>query len=250
MLDRGQEAELAHRAACGCEESRRKLVECNLSFVVRIAKEYRNKGVPFEDLLNEGNVGLLEAVRRYDRTRGTRFITYASWWIRKAILEALMKNSRIVRLPYYQIQRRRRMKDKQEDGHEALPPTIHVHSLDETVGDDDRTLAERLPDLRVTNPEETALLAESTVEVRHALGVLTAQERRIVEARYGLHGHPCRSLHEVGSDFGLSRERIRQIEVRAVGRLRRALRLRGRPRRFASIPASYRGEGREAPSAA
>ncbi len=232
LLDREREGELAERSARGCVASRRALVESNLAFVVRIAREYRNLGVPFEDLLEEGNLGLLEAARRFDGARGTRFITYASWWIRKAILEALVRHTRLVRLPYYQLQRRKRLLEAAPQGGEAPRlPGFRIESLDDPHGDGDRTLGETIADATVATPEEETLRAEATFEMRRALEGLNPQERRILELRFGLDGSPRLSLNEVGDELGLSRERIRQIEGRAIERLRRALRTRTAPAR-------------------
>lgn len=227
LLDRESEGELAERSARGCVASRRALVESNLAFVVRIAKEYRNLGVPFEDLLEEGNLGLLEAACRFDGARGTRFITYASWWIRKAILDALVKHPRLVRLPYYQLQRRKRLLEAAPEGEEVPRlPGFRIESLDEPHGDGERTLGETIADATVATPEEETLRAEATFEMRRALEVLNPQERRILELRFGLDGSRRLSLNEVGAELRLSRERIRQLEGRAIDRLRRALRTR------------------------
>lgn len=219
-MTREEEVELGGRSRSGCAASRDQLVTSNLGFVVSIAKEYRNRGIAFEDLLNEGNVGLVEAARRFDPARGTKFITYASWWVRKTILQALAEQPRLVRVSTYRLKRNR----------EAVAPVrTTTVSLDQPLDDDGRPLAERLVTEDPT-AEHVMLREESVSHVREALDVLTPQERLIVSLRYGLDGAPRLSLQEAGSRLRLSRERIRQVECRALERLGRAVRNRQQAR--------------------
>lgn len=216
------------------------LVESNLLFVVKIAREYRNMGVPFEDLLNEGNLGLVEAARRFDHRRGNRFITYAYWWIQKAILRALSRHSRLVPIPVYQQKRIRELRKQERELAASLQRTPRTDelceslctsarnldrlrqinrpavSLDERVGRErDMPLSEFLPDGKNRNPEEELLRSESARIVDTALRVLTEQEKAIISKRFGLEDGRHATLKEIGDQMGLSRERIRQIEFRA-----------------------------------
>ncbi|HEX6851190.1 MAG TPA: sigma-70 family RNA polymerase sigma factor [Candidatus Polarisedimenticolaceae bacterium] len=219
-ITREEEVELGGRSRSGCEGARERLVTSNLGFVVSIAKEYRNRGVAFEDLLNEGNVGLVEAARRFDPAHGTKFITYASWWVRKTILQALAEQPRLVRVSGYRLKRNRDSTD---------PVRTTTVSLDQPFDHDGRPLAERL----VTDDptaEDLVLREESVAQVRAALEQLSSQERLVVSLRFGLDGSPRLSLQEAGSRLALSRERIRQVECRALERLGRAVRNRQQAR--------------------
>lgn len=241
ILDRERESELARESLEGCEAARRTLVEKNLGFVVVVAKEFRRYGVPFEDLLGEGNLGLLEAARRFDPSRGVRFTTYAVFWVRKAILEALTRHTRVVRLPNYQVRRNRSARGDAARSNGATP-TPRAVPLDADSVDGTRGLLATLADPSATDPEARTIEFETTRELRLALSRLSPKERIVLHGRFGLDGGGSRSLQEVGQDVGLSRERVRQIEARAVERLRRALvaQRRIRPRK--------RSDARERPS--
>jgi RNA polymerase primary sigma factor len=255
ILTKEQEMEIAKRAqACGVREHLNRLVESNLSFVVKIANEYRNLGLPFEDLLNEGNIGLIEAAQRYDHNKGTKFITYAIWWIRKSILKALSEQSSLVRVPNYQMKKVRKIRDTEQNlarslGRkpekdelsreldstiskidEILQIKLREVSIDEKVGKDkDIPISDYLVDNQGVSPEEELLKVESDDLVRTALDFLTDQEHAVITNRFGLAGGRSFTLKEIGQSMGLSRERIRQIEAQAKKKLRRIFALHQLP---------------------
>jgi RNA polymerase primary sigma factor len=225
-----------------------KLVESNLPFVVKIASEFRNPAVPFEDLLNEGNVGLIEAARRFDHSRGARFISYAAWWIRKSILLALSRQSNTVRIPSYQMEKARQVrvteralarelgrKPDREEISKELQSTIgridkvlqvkrNTLSLDAKIGRDKGTpISDCLVDRGAVNPEEKLLREESQDLIRLALKDLSDQERTVIISRFGLEGRKTLTLREVGERLGITAERVRQIEVQAGKRLRKLI---------------------------
>jgi RNA polymerase primary sigma factor len=256
ILTKQQEMEIARNARLnGRRGELNKLVESNLSFVVKIANEYRNLGLPFEDLLNEGNIGLIEAAQRYDHGKCTKFITYAIWWIRKSILKALSEQSSIVRVPNYQLKKVRKVRDteqslarslgrkpekdelsKELDSSiskidEILQIKLREVSMDEKVGKEkDIPLSDYLVDDQGINPEAELLKDESTSLVRTALDSLTKQEHVVITNRFGLAGGRSFTLKEIGQTMGLSRERIRQIEAQAKKKLRRIFTLHALPR--------------------
>lgn len=224
------------------------VVLSNQGFVTKIACEYRNLGLPLEDLLNEGNVGLLEAAQRFDPNRGTRFITYAIYWIRKSILKAVSRHQTLVRIPDYRIRQARAIKDMGRSlsstlGREAgsdeisqamaltigkmeqiLQAQLKELPLDAPVGESkDSTMLDRMVDERAVSPEAGLIQDEHTRLLKQALRQLTAQQRLIIVRRYGLAGGPSRTLGEIGARLGLSRERVRQIEKAATTRLRKAI---------------------------
>jgi RNA polymerase primary sigma factor len=219
-----------------------------LSFVVKVASEYRNFGLPLEDLLNEGNVGLIEAARRFDASKGTKFITYAIWWIRKSILRALSERSTLVRVPTYQVKKVREIRETERalsaslgrapERHEisaelarrpdqideALQLVLREVSLDLRVGkDNDQPLVDYLADDSVPSIEDDLIRREDHGIVAQAMRELSLQEKQVVCYRYGIgiaEGQ-ARTLKEVGKIMRISRERVRQIECRAKKRLRK-----------------------------
>jgi len=255
ILTKEQEMDIARRAhACGKREQLNRLVESNLSFVVKIANEYRNLGLPFEDLLNEGNIGLIEASQRYDHNKGTKFITYAIWWIRKSILKALSEQSSLVRVPNYQMKKVRKIRDTEQNLarslgckpekdelskeldstiskiDEILQIKLREVSIDEKVGKDkDIPISDYLVDSQCVSPEAEMLKVESEDLVRTALDLLTDQEHTVITNRFGLAGGRSFTLKEIGQSMGLSRERIRQIEAQAKKKLRRIFALHQLP---------------------
>lgn len=242
-----EEVELARRIKNGDDEALTKLTNANLRFVVSVAKQYQYQGLTLSDLINEGNVGLMKAARRFDETRGFKFISYAVWWIRQSILQAISENSRLVRVPSNKIgsynkineafteflqQYEREPKDDElgeilemtEREVQSLVMSQQRHvSFDAPVGNDDSDAT--MLDLHVNehfqSPED-ALNGESLQgELQVAMGQLSSRESDILTDFYGLLGKPSISLEEIGEKYGLSRERVRQIKERAITRLRR-----------------------------
>jgi RNA polymerase primary sigma factor len=247
ILTKEQEMEIARLVEQGGnKETLNKLVESNLSFVVKIANEYRNLGLAFEDLLNEGNIGLIEAARRYDHNKGTKFITYAIWWVRKSILKALSEQSNMVRVPSYQMKKVKVIREAEarlsrELGRrpgrdeisaklestiskidEILMIKLREVSLDDKVGRDKSIpISDYLVDDATINPEDELLRTESEDLIRAAMVTLTPQEKVVIANRFGMTGLRALTLKEIGETMGLSRERIRQIEAQAKRKLRR-----------------------------
>ena len=247
-LSREEEAGLARRASRGNQQALNELVEANLGFVVKVACEYRNLGLPLEDLLNEGNLGLLHAAQRFDVERGNKFITFAVWWIRKAILSALNQHAGLVRIPENHRRKLRRIREAEQSlvkslgrrpereeiarelSHTAsemdatLMHDVKSRSLTDPIGpDSDTSLSEMLTDDAAVSGEEGMLRTEATTLVTEALKELDPQEREVLGYRFGLLDRAPLVLREVGSIMGVSRERVRQIEVKATRRLRRIL---------------------------
>jgi RNA polymerase primary sigma factor len=259
LLTKQQERRLADRVRKrGCKDALNELIESNLSFVVKVASEYRNLGLPFEDLLNEGNLGLIEAAHRYDASKGTKFITYAIWWIRKSILKALSEHSNLVRVPTYQMKKVREIRDAENSlrrtlGRKPKRDEICAHldrslskvdqvlqfnlremSLDDKVGKDrDKSIADYLVDSGSTSPEDDLIKRESNSLVTEAMRHLSEQERTVIAHRFGMCGGPSLTLKEIGEMMSISRERVRQIECQAKSRLRK---LFARRRRVHSPP--------------
>ena len=275
LLTKEEEHEIAVRMeeAMGKDGSYHDLVKSNLSFVVKIASEYKNMGLPFEDLLNEGNIGLIEAAHHFDAARGTKFITYAIWWIRKSILKALSQHSAMVRIPNYQLKKVRNVRNTErmlakELGREAdreeiskelrvtiakideiLQMKMRELSLDEKVGKDkDTPISDYLVDGRSVNPEDELIKNESQVVIRMALRSLSDQEQTVIINRFGLEGGRVFTLKEIGERLGVSRERVRQIENQAKKRLRKLI-ARQQRSDGQTAPRNGRGAPGEAPPA-
>ena len=228
------EAALTVDARDGDAEAHRRLVTSALPWVIRIAKEYREFGVPFEDLVQEGVLGLLEAVRRFDPTRGNRLLTYAAPWIRKTIRQALDRQGNVVRPSTYASRRK--------SG--AEHPTIRIRCvpLEGTIGPDGRNSpASRLADGNA-RPDEHLVREEGHRLVRCGVASLEDRERRILTRRFGLDGRPSESLDAVGTWLGISRERVRQIEGTALDKLRRGFSRGRRDLRASRSQAQKKGD--------
>ena len=246
MLTPDEEVELAQKIREGDQRALDRLVRANLRFVVSVAKQYQNQGLALPDLINEGNLGLIKAAEKFDETRGFKFISYAVWWIRQSILQALAEQSRIVRLPLNQVgslnkieraiadfeQANQRRPSPQELADILDIPVEKVResfrmsgrsvSVDSPLGDgEDNTLLDVMSDADAV-PTDSRLNHESlAVELRRALKDLPERERSIVESCYGI-GREELSLEEIGLRFGLTRERVRQIKEKALRQMKTA----------------------------
>ncbi len=244
LVGREAEADLARRIHSGDEKAWQLLITANLRFVVSIAKRYVNRGVPLADLINEGNLGLIRAARRFDESRGVRFVSYAVWWVRQAILQAIAEQSRIVRVPLGRVeqanrysrvsrslgQRLGRQPTEEELAVEigvsvaAVSETLAVPrayvSLDAPVsGAEDTPLLELLPDRHTPGPQEEVADHELRLALESSLTLLESREAAIVRCYFGLDGEP-QTLEQIGRNLGVSRERVRQIKDEALVHLR------------------------------
>ena len=251
LIDREEEVRLAKAIHKGEEEALNKLVRSNLRFVVSVAKKYQNQGVPLSDLINEGNLGLIRAAHKFDETKGIKFISYAVWWIRQAILQALAEQSRIVRVPLnragalHRIGRRssallqelgreptvEEIAEELEITREEVERTLAISqshlSLDAPVtpGEDNRLL-DYLPDQYAPGPEEEAYEHALKETVEDSLSTLKEREAKILRLYFGLDDQDPMTLEEIGALLGITRERVRQIKEKALLRLRHASRAR------------------------
>jgi RNA polymerase primary sigma factor len=251
LIDKEEEVRLAEQIRAGDRESLDKLVRSNLRFVVSVAKKYQNQGVPLSDLINEGNLGLIRAAHKFDETKGIKFISYAVWWIRQAILQALAEQSRIVRVPLNRAGALHRIGRRssnllQELGREPTAEEIAEEldlSLEEvertlaisqshlsldapvTVGEDNRLL-DYLPDKFSPGPEDATYLHALKKTVEEALSTLKEREAKILRLYFGLDDQEPMTLEEIGAHLGITRERVRQIKEKALIRLRHASRAR------------------------
>lgn len=244
-LSSSEEVDLARRIKGGDESARNALVEANLRFVVSVAKEYQNRGVPLADLISAGNMGLITAAERFDENKGFKFISYAVWWIRQAILQTLAEQSRTVRLPLnkigllYKISKAARLLQQErtddpnpedianeldvpvEDVRETMMCGRSVRSLDATFKEEeDHSLLDILPDERQESPENLVMRGCLRGQIDTALGSLVGREAEILRLYFGLDGEEPMTLDQIGVRFGLTRERVRQIKEKALHRLR------------------------------
>ena len=245
LVSPAEEAELARRIKQGDEEALLKLTRVNLRFVVSVAKKYQGQGLHLTDLINEGNYGLIKAAKRFDETRGFKFISYAVWWIRQAILQALAEQGRVVRLPLNRIgtiSKIRKMSARLAQRHERLPNLeelavelgIDVEKVREAMQhtgrhlsmdapfneDDDNSLLDVLPSNEGLAPDEPLLDESVKIDIEAALAMLHPREAEITRLYFGIgREHPL-TLEEIGQRFGLTRERVRQIKEKALRKLR------------------------------
>ena len=244
-LSAGEEVALARRIKAGDESARNALVEANLRFVVSVAKEYQNRGVPLADLISAGNMGLITAAERFDEEKGFKFISYAVWWIRQAILQTLAEQARTVRMPLnkigllYKISKASRQLMQQrvdapepediaaelnvpvEEVKETILCGRRVRSLDATFREEEEhSLLDVLPDDRQESPEIEVMKGCLRGQIDSALGSLLSREAEILRLYFGLDGEEPMTLDQIGARFDLTRERVRQIKEKALHRLR------------------------------
>jgi len=220
LLNKEEEFEAARQAAKGNKTAGEKLVTANLRFVIMVAKKYQGKGLPLQDLISEGNMGLLNAVKHFDAEKGYRFITYAVWWIRQAIVKAIYEKGRMIRLPSHKSRELSRLEAEQNP---AQKDQIYndVLSLDDPISaqHDGGTIKDLIQDEIENSPVEHATNSILKDELEAILNSLEERSAEVLRCRYGLGGIAPMTLSEVGDRYDLSRERIRQIENRAMAQL-------------------------------
>ena len=251
LINAAEEVRLARRIKQGDANALENLTKANLRFVVSVAKQYQNQGLSLADLINEGNIGLIKAAKRFDETRGFKFISYAVWWIRQAILQALAEQSRIVRLPLNRVgtlHKIGKMSSRLEQYLGRVPsPNEIAKELELSEGEvsdtlkisnshlsldapfstsEDNSLIDILEDEFQPSPDESLLSHSLRIEIEKALDSLTPREAEVINLYFGLNSEKALTLEEIGARFSLTRERVRQIKEKAIRRLRHASRSR------------------------
>jgi RNA polymerase primary sigma factor len=251
LLTREQERELARRKDAGDEEAKRKLVESNLRLVMSITRHYTNADVPLLDLIQEGNLGLIRAVEKFDYKLGNKLSTYATWWIKQAVTRALANQGRVIRVPAHKVEEVRRLMRtrrelenrldrvpteaelakaaglKEEKVWELLELLEHPASLETPIGENETVYGELIKDSNSPDPEALLENREANELVLGALKHISPRGRKIIEERYGLAGEPIKTLETAGESRGLTRERVRQIQKKAEKEARARLNSRG-----------------------
>lgn len=245
LITADEEVELARQIKQGDEKALNKLVKANLRFVVSVAKQYQNQGLTLQDLINEGNLGLIKAAQRFDETRGFKFISYAVWWIRQSILQSLAEQARIVRLPLNKIGSINKINktfSKLEQEFEREPTTDEIAtaleinnqevmtamgtvsrhlSMDAPINhDDEGSMYDLIQDDNAVSPDIKLLSESLRAEIERSLSTLAQREADVIRFYYGLNGVQAHTLEEIGAKFDLTRERVRQIKEKAINRLK------------------------------
>ena len=249
LLTADEEADLAKKIRGGDKEALERMTKANLRFVVSVAKQYQNQGLSLSDLINEGNVGLMKAAKRFDETKGFKFISYAVWWIRQSILQAIVEHARIVRLPLNKVGSYKKVNDavvsfvqefEREPSDDELGEILDMRpkditkmkqngsrhlSFDAPIGgeDGDATMLDLLSFNEEDGPDSQLMEDSLREEVKYGLSMLSSREVEVLTAYYGLRGRKAMTLEEIGELYGLTRERVRQIKERSIRRLRKSV---------------------------